>query len=390
LQWQNNKAPQSKEAVGPDVWVGINLLVQYFRERFYSNAVVMPNKFSRLVLKKSEAEIHAAAAPQQGEASNVVTDDVFQYLDAIDEEDRKEALEAAGSVEIEEDEEYRVRSAAVTSIACVRAKDGFTPALAIQVLEAVLKSEDAEMVGNPAYADEDIFIEEIFRKTKSRIEGALQDDEERKINQTEKLPSAMTYVSSMLVADALLALCHVNSMPAVITDPATGKPVQASGVHPLNGLKKLARSWLDWELYRENIRLADEEQTFSGISGNCNDCIVCSAIVALSNLAIQIQSTTDAADVALDEPSTEQDDRTHSVAPDNASSAQFYIDIFDSMPHRNDLTRAACAQALSCICCAADRFEKENVQPVGLLTSLEFLLDRIIGMFSSLIYVCTR
>jgi hypothetical protein len=84
-----------------------------------------------------------------------------------------------------------------------------------------------------------------------------------------------------------------------------------------------------------------------------------------------------------------QNDKLHQV-----STAQFYVDIFDTEPQRNDLTRAACAQAIVCVCCAADRFEKESVQPVGLLTALEFLLDRIIGkscptlLFASFLLCC--
>jgi len=104
-QWQNNKAPSSKDAVGLDHWVGASLLFQYFRERFYSNGVVMPVKFSRLVLKNNEAEVaHSAAG--EGSAANPKHDDNYQYLDSLEEgEERAAALEAAERLEMEEDEE---------------------------------------------------------------------------------------------------------------------------------------------------------------------------------------------------------------------------------------------------------------------------------------------
>jgi hypothetical protein len=186
----------------------------------------------------------------------------------------------------------------------------------------------------------------------------------------------------MLVADALLALCHISAMPATITDPTTGKTVQSTAIHPLSRLIKCARNWLEWELFRENIRLEAENSTQSGISGNCFDLIASSAIVALSNLVIAKQSTTDEETLV---PSIASDSTAKENIPleTDEATARFYVDIFDSEPRRNDLTRAACAQAICCICCAADRFEKEGEQPLGLLTSLEFLLSRICGTFST-------
>lgn len=337
----------------------------------------MPNKFSRLVLKKSESDMRQAAAAAEGVASNAQPsyDDTYQYVDALDEEERSEALKSSEELEMEEDEEYRVRSSVVTSIACVRAKDGLTPPIAIQLLESVLESEDAEMVGNRVIADEDLLIEETFRKMKARVGGSPETEGNSELE--DRSTVSLSYVSSMLVADSLLALCHVNAMPAIITDPATGKTVQSSAVHPLSRLLKVARSWLEWELYRENIRLEIAQETQSGVSGNCNDVIAACAIIALSNLAILKQSTTDkeASSSSEEAEAPSKKDRSD----EDIFSAKFYIEIFDSKPIRNDLTRAACAQALTCICCAADRFEKPGVQPVGLITALEFLLNRING-----------
>jgi len=105
-QWQNNKAPQKKDTVGLDHWVGANLLIQYFRERFYSNGVVMPIKFSRLALKNNEAEVAQAAAATEGGPANPNHDNSYQYLDNLEEGDeRATALETAERLEMEEDEE---------------------------------------------------------------------------------------------------------------------------------------------------------------------------------------------------------------------------------------------------------------------------------------------
>jgi len=133
-QWQNNKAPKTKDAVLADNWVGLSLLIHYFRERFYSSDVVMPVKFSRLALRKSEVELRQEAAAAAEAGATNPDDDAYLYLDTLAEgEERAGALEDADEVEMEEDEEYRVRSAVVTAIASIRAKDGMTPPLAIQV-----------------------------------------------------------------------------------------------------------------------------------------------------------------------------------------------------------------------------------------------------------------
>jgi hypothetical protein len=86
--------------------VGANLLIEYFRERFYSNGVVMPVKFSRLALKNNEAEAAQTAAAAEGGVANPKHDNNYQYLDSLEEgEERAAALEAAEEVEMEEDEE---------------------------------------------------------------------------------------------------------------------------------------------------------------------------------------------------------------------------------------------------------------------------------------------
>jgi hypothetical protein len=119
-QWQNNKAPATKDSVGLDNWLGIDILVQYFRERFYSNGTVMPTRFSRLSLKKNETDVRQASAAADGTnpSAQPSYDETYQYLDALDDEERREALKTAEDIEMEEDEEYRVRSSVVTAIAC--------------------------------------------------------------------------------------------------------------------------------------------------------------------------------------------------------------------------------------------------------------------------------
>eukprot|EP00934_Nitzschia_sp_Nitz4_P008327 Nitzschia sp. Nitz4//scaffold39_size137210//1884//7601//NITZ4_003182-RA/size137210-processed-gene-0.81-mRNA-1//1//CDS//3329550332//8317//frame0 len=382
-QWQNNKAPSTRNALSTNHWVGINLLIQYFRERFYNNGTVMPVKFNRVVLKKNEIE-NAQAAPSGDAATpNVVqaTDDSYSYLDSFEEgAEREVVLEEADEVEIEEDEEYRVRSAVVTAIASIRAKDGMTPTAAIQFLETVLDAVDAEMVGNLVSPDEEVFFERKRRKTDNDEKNQEDDDSD---DLADDVISSMPHVFGMLVADSLLALCHVNASPAVITDPTTGKPVQKSSNrldHPVTKLMETSRRWLDWELYRENIRAELDENLHSGVSGACYDTIAACAITALSSLAILRQSTTDnpAAPTNPANSSESPETKKRLELLDEAATAPFYTSIFDHRPIRSDVTRAACAQAIGCVCCAADRFEVENKPPVGLLSALEFMLERIV------------
>ena len=233
------------------------------------------------------------------------------------------------------------------------------------------------MVGNIVYDDENRIIQETYKHARA------QKGSDMKENPNQSEPS-MSYCSSQLVADTLLALCHVNAMPPVFIDPATGKSVQSKGEHPMYRLFRIARSWLEWELYRENIRFETSESTQTGILGNCYDAVAACSIIAISNMVILMQSTTDVSSTDSDRSSsnTSADELIRPVA-----SAKFYTEIFDSEPIRNDLTRAACAQAMSCICCAADRLEIDNVEPVGLMTSLEFLLDRIIGKIAKFLNV---
>ena len=402
-QWQNNKAPSTKNAVGANHWVGLHLLIQYFKERFYNHGTVMPVKFSRVVVKKNHQvdpnQTPAATTEGANQNPKPTEDHSYHYLDSFDEgEVRAAVLEAADEIEVEEDEEYRVRSAVITAVASIRAKDGMTPAAAIQFLETILEAVDAEMVGNLVTPDEEVMFGTKRRKMKDNTaDNDLNDG----------VAASLPYVSSMLVADALLALCFINVSPAVVTDPATGKPVQFKSSNPVSRLMETSRRWLEWELYREGIRAEIESESLTGVSGICYQTIAACAITALSSLAVLRQSTTDQSNAPTDSgaPASESVSSPRMPTPsqigegskdsastkekkrrerlDEAANAKFYISIYDSKPRRPDVTLAACAQAVACICCAADRFEDDSKKPVGLLSALEFMLDRIVDPLAS-------
>jgi hypothetical protein len=270
---------------------------------------------------------------------------------------------------------YRVRAAVVNAIASIRAKDGQTPTFVLQFLEALLEADDAELVSHLVYPDEELMLEKKYQHMKSRAAGDESDSDDD--DDGDDLAPSLSFVSGKLIADALLSLCSINSWPTMIMNPATGKLMQASGHHPVSRLMDTVRSWLDWELYREKVRLELESEIQCGVSGNCNNSAAAAAVFALSNLSILKQSTSDPP--VTEGREEEADEFSESVdRSEDCSTAQFYISIFDSEPARNDATRAACAQAMACICCAADRFQEVS-KAVGLLTVLEFLLDRILG-----------
>jgi len=387
-QWQNNKAPKHKNDIGQSNWVGLHLLIQYFRERFYNNETVMPVKFNRVAVKKNHIEATQTVNNADGSTPQLKAseDDGYRYLDDFDEGiERAAVLEEADEVEVEEDEEYRVRSAVITAIASIRAKDGMTPAPVLQFLETVLKAMDTDVVGNLVTPDEEFLMERKRRRMNEQTMEGEGEDEESDDEVEDIVVTSIPHASSMLVSDALLALCHINVSPSFITDPTTGKSVQSTARHPVSNLMEISRRWLDWELYRESVRRDLESKSLAGISGACNDTIAPSAITALYTLSILRQSTTDPPSASRRDSTTSQDSSSLDATskemfrnPDEVATASFYISIFDSKPNRSDVTRAACAQAVACICCAADRFENETKKPVGLLTALEFMFKRIV------------
>ena len=94
-QWQNNKAPESRDVVGGSSWLGLDLLLQYFKERHRgADGAVLPANFRRLVLHK-----HIAGGATGGDTTS---DSGYQYLDTLgDAEERRNAIKFNDEIEIE-------------------------------------------------------------------------------------------------------------------------------------------------------------------------------------------------------------------------------------------------------------------------------------------------
>ncbi|KAL7553517.1 hypothetical protein ACHAWF_016790, partial [Thalassiosira exigua] len=382
-QWQNNKAPESKDVVGGSAWLGLDLLMQYFRERFMCNGVVLPVNFRRCVLHR-----HIVGGASGGDTTS---DGGYQYLDALTEkEDRANAIEFADEVEIEEDEEYRVRSACVTAIASIRAQDGMTPKPVLTFLEEVLISGDKAAIGSLLLPNEE-------EQLKKKQDQALNDEvahNRRIIGPNDDDVSNLPYASLSLVADALLALCYVNVQPQSDFDPTSGGRVINSKAedHPILALMESCLGWLEWDLERTRLRAEANRANLTGVGDACHSTIAPCAITALCHMALLKQSTTLIPAGDKDSSTTDRADGGHSfgvkrkpeeIEMDKTSTAQFYIDIFDDKLVKADSVRAAAAQSVVCICCAADRNEAVKKDPLGLLVSLEFLLDRLLEPMTS-------
>jgi len=388
-QWQNNKAPDSIDVVGRDAWVGLDLLLQYFKERWMSGDTIMPVHYTRTDCKTARKK--QLGGDNAGDERSATGD--YIYLDSITEaSERANMIEVADAIQFEEDEEYRVRSAVVTAIASIRAKDGRTPPAAIRFLTNILSSGDGSIAGNVIPPNEDSLVR------KKRLRRSIDQEENGDEDQADGSDWAedimnAPYVSATSLADSLLALCHVNVRLAQLDDPAVGGPTTStpSSQHPILPLMALCHRWLEWDLYREDVRLEAEADTMTGIGSGCYSTVSACAITALVSLALLRQSTSDAGlpevpaaeeikrDGSSGSPSKRKvrDDDNHHTKAEQASTAKYYAEIFDSRPLRADTTRAAAAQAVTCICCAADRLNDQSTDSLGLLTALEFLLDRI-------------
>lgn len=375
-QWQNNKAPTTQNAVG---WIGLHLLVQYFNERFYKNGNVVSAKFSRLCLRAD-----TGAETSNSNANNQTSTDSgeYEYLDMFtSEQARLNAIEIAKSAEREEDEEYRVRSAVVTAIACVRAKDGTTPRLVLEVLKKILETDNETGPINSESLEEECLMRSKRRRNNA---GNHQHDQHQVIGQEEQWfedIDSIPYISSSLVADALLSLCYINARPEVIEDPTTGKQVQSRANHPCLPFIKLCKKWLEWDLYKENISLEAQMKHMSP-TGRSSMIAPC-AITALYSLALLRQSTTDSSadDMSTGTESAQKRKRVEVInLIESATDTNFYVEIFDSKPLRCDATRAAAAQAVLSLCCASDK--NDTSEAVGLLSGLEFVLKRMLGKIS--------
>jgi len=286
------------------------------------------------------------------------------------------------------DEEYRVRSATITAIASIRAKDGQTPPSVLQFLESLLVSKDGAALEKISTAKDSTLLHSAKRARRiENIDMAESDDDEDFV--VEQKISDAPYVSSQVMAEALLALCHVNCRPAVI-EVSSGVAVQVHVAHPILPLMEACHRLVEWELYKESIRLQSNANSFSIVGENSFTSTAACGITALSQLAILRNCTSNLSrneplerrnkdpQVGLSSGDKRKESAKHS---DKASSSQFYVDIFDENPHRSDIVRAAAAQAVVCICCAADRLKRKKSETFGLLTALEFLMNRIIGTF---------
>lgn len=389
-QWQNNKAPDSIDIVGGDVWVGLDLLLQYFKERWVNGDTVMPVHYTRTVCKTAKNK--NLGGENVGDERSAMGD--YIYLDSMTEpSERASMIEVAEAVQFEEDEEYRVRSAVITAIASIRAKDGRTPPAVVRFLTKILSSGDGSISGNIIPPNEDSLVRKKRLRRSIDQEEKGDDDQADGSDWTEDLMDA-PYVSATSLADSLLALCHVNIRPAQLDDPAVGGPGTTStpsSQHPILPLMALCHRWLEWDLYREDVRLEAEADTMTGVGSGCYSTVSACAITALVSLALLRQSTSDAGptevpaaedikhNASSGSPSKRKihDDDNHHTKAEQASTAKYYAEIFDSRPVRADATRAAAAQAVTCICCAADRLNDQSTDSLGLLTALEFLLDRI-------------
>jgi hypothetical protein len=365
-QWQNNKAPPSKDSVDTEAWIGVNLLMQYFKERYYKNGMIMPVKFSRLVIKKNEAE---AGQSTEGAPSKERESDDYVYLDAIRDDEKPTLVAGAEDVDAEEDEEHRVRSSVIFAIAAVRAQDGMTPSVVLKFLSAVLEAGDVSMVGTMDSQE----AETVGTRITTHHEKGAETEQDHEVGLHRNAVAKLQYIPSIVIADALLGVCSINNAPSIILDPTTGKPVQKKKTqHPVQPLLVASRRWLEWELYRETIRGEMNRESQSGVGGNCYDSVAACGVAAVSTLAILQQVTTDQAAQEAEKQSS----------PGVITGAKFYMNIFDEEPRRPDVTRAACAQAVACVCCAADRFESPTA-PLGLLTALEYILQKTIDPVSS-------
>ena len=358
-QWQNNHSPESRDVIGGSSWLGLDLLLQYFKERFFNDDVALPVNFRRVVLHK-----HIAG----GASGDTTSDGGYQYLDSLrDKEDRKNAIEFADEVEVEEDEEYRVRTSCITAIASIRAQDGMTPPAVLNFLHEILVSGDKAAQGS-------LLLPEEEEQLKKKQDQALNDElanVRRIIGPNDDDVSNLPYVSLSLVADALLALCHIHVRQQ--------SEYQVKEDHPIVPMMETCRSWLDWDLERVKIKSESNKINFTGIGNACQSTIAPSAITALCHMALlkQITSASPVKSPITDSFAGSKRRNEHSNL-DEPTRAQFYVDLFDN-PTLPDNTRAAAAQAAVCICLAADLSEKSGKEPFGMLTSLEFLLDSIIG-----------
>merc|ERR1719215_2254667 len=124
------------------------------------------------------------------------------------------------------------------------------------------------------------------------------------------------------MADALLALCHINVRPTQM-DPS---------FHPVLKLMQACRRLLNWSLYKEETLLENEETARSGVGLSSARIAPC-AITALVSLALLRQSTSSSATKAVlieDEATSPHANNVDEF--DDVIGTNFYSDIFFKKP----------------------------------------------------------
>ena len=89
--------------------------------------------------------------------------------------------------------------------------------------------KDASMMGNVVHPDDDMVVEKTICKMKADSKEREDEDAENDDAKNDLSIPSLPHVSSMLVADTLLALCHMNTSPATHTDPADGPVLTLEG-----------------------------------------------------------------------------------------------------------------------------------------------------------------
>jgi len=318
-------------------------------------------------------------------------------------------------IEREEDEEYRVRAAVVTAIASIRAKDGQTPPLVIEFFEQLVPVCDGAVFstcteGGNLQRQYHVMVD----RPPVKVVG-LYSDQTTAFRNVDDLG----HLDFVMVANTLLSLCYINMTPEkpgdlndVIMSSSVGIDDIAPGIgaisrteslsrvvsvkgltkqqgdqplarHPVQSLIDVCHQWLDWSLYQETTAREVEAVTLTGVGEGAFSIVAPSAITALSSLALLKQSTTkevkEQAKKEITEDEQQKFQETAQPEIEETATAKFYLKIFDETPMRSDVTRAAAAQAIACVCCAADRNKINGGDSLGLLTALELLMDRVNG-----------
>ena len=372
------------------VWIGLDLLKRYFSEQggFDENC----NVVRAMVKKVGHQSRNVNFTDKQGTSSKRQKGSKaspWLYLDAkgVLEYNRDSGLWITSrdfldnndpenlEFKWEEDEEYKVRAAAVTSICCIRAKDGKTPRAVLDFILDVLKGKCGQKPSAPALP-------------RSCPVDFIDDGDRR----------AASFDLSNYIAENYLACCYIN---------LSNHDVVSGTRHPCLDLMDECHKRLELELFLQKRREASvrvwppSSVSSSPIGASC--------ITALYTLALHkvvtekgsgmSQGTSADSSALLDDTIDkmlfdEADPRLRAKfdpaegrpakmkKSELAMSAHFYSKIFENF--KDIGIRAAAAQAFCCICCFEDRNVSYNPrerksepiasEPLGLLTAFEWLI----------------